>query len=269
MGYLKILRPLNCSITFVSVCVGAWIGRSILFSPALILAAMVGFVVCAFGNIVNDLFDIRIDTVNNPERPLIKKTVSRPVVIALGIYFFILAFLFGLSLGTAPFIIIVTTLITLMSYAWVLKKTPAANVVVSLLTGLSFILGGMVTKNPLCLFPFVFSFFIHLARELVKDIIDRQGDEPFGVRSIPIVYGNKKACTLSALSLILLCMIIPIPFIFRILGFWYLLLIVVGVLPLMVYTSVKLLRCPQVEDLIKYSRYMKFVMTVGLVAMIL
>lgn len=268
MGYLKILRPLNCSITFVSVCVGAWIGRSITFSPSLILAAMVGFVVCAFGNIVNDLFDMRIDAVNDPERPLIKKTVNRTVVIALAVYFFILAFLFGLSLGTGPFIIVLTTLIMLFAYAWRVKKTLAANVVVSLLTGLSFILGGIIARNPYCVYPFVFSFFIHLAREIVKDMIDKKGDEPFNVRSVPIVYGNKAACMVSASSLIVLCMLIPLPFIFRILDFWYLLVVLVGALPIMVYTAVRLLRCPPVKELPKYSRYMKIVMAAGLIAMV-
>jgi geranylgeranylglycerol-phosphate geranylgeranyltransferase len=268
MGYLKILRPLNCSITFVSVCVGAWIGRAITFSPALILAAMVGFVVCAFGNIVNDLFDIPIDAVNNPQRPLIKKTVNRTVVIALAVYFFILAFIFGLSLGIAPFIIILITLIMLFLYAWAVKKTLAANVAVALLTGLSFILGGVISKNPYCVYPFIFSFCIHLAREIVKDVIDKQGDEPFGVRSIPILYGNKNACLVSASSLIVLCMLIPLPFIFRILDIWYLLVVLVGALPITVFTAVKLLRVPPVNELTKYSQYMKIVMAVGLIAMI-
>jgi len=267
MGYVKILRPINCLITFVSVCVGAWVGTSISFSPALILAAMVGFVVCAYGNIVNDLFDIKIDASNNPDRPLIKKTVSKPVVIALAVYFFMLAFLFGLSLGAAPFIIILATLLALFLYAWVLKRTLAANIVVSILAGLSFILGGLVARNPLCIYPFVFSLFIHFAREIVKDLIDKQGDQRFSVRSIPIVYGDKKACRISALSLVILCIILPIPFILGNLGIWYMLIILVGALPACIYIAVRLLRCPPVEDLVKSSRHIKFVMAVGLIAM--
>lgn len=262
------MRPINCLITFISVCIGAWVGRSLFLSPALILAAMVGFVVCAFGNIINDLFDIKIDAINNPNRPLVKKTVSRSVVIALALYFVILAFLFGLSLGTAPFSVIILTIITLILYAWVLKKTRAANIVISLLTGCSFILGGLVAKNPFCVYPFIFSFFIHFSREIVKDLIDKQGDENFGVRSIPIVYGNKRACTFSALSLSVLCIILPIPFILGTLDIWYLLIVLIGAYPVCIYTAVRLLRCPPIEELVKSSRHLKIIMAIGLIAMI-
>lgn len=269
MGYLRIIRPVNCLITSFSVCVGAWIGNETFLSPALILAALIGFVVCAFGNLVNDLMDIRIDTINNPNRPLVKKTVSKTVVIALAIYFFICAFIFSLSLGIAPFIIVFGTLIMLFVYAWVLKKTLAANVVVSVLTGLSFVLGGVIAENLYCIFPFLFSFFIHMAREIIKDIIDIEGDKRFGVRSLSISFGNKRACKLSALCLVILCVILPIPFISGTLGFWYMVLVVLGALPLLVYTILKLLQCPPAADLIRLSRSIKIIMAIGLLAMIL
>jgi geranylgeranylglycerol-phosphate geranylgeranyltransferase len=269
MGYVKILRPINCIMTFASVCVGAWVGRPISFSPALILAAMIGFVVCAFGNITNDLFDIKIDRINNPDRPLVKGTVSKPVVIALAIYCFALAFLFGLSLGYVPFAIVTGTLVMLFAYAWILKKTIAANIVVSILTGLSFILGGLVAKNPHCMYPFIFSFFVHLPREIVKDLIDKQGDIRFGVRSIPIVCGNKKACMLGTISLAILCIILPVPFITRTLGFRYLVIVLLGALPVCIYMIIKLLRCPSVSDLIRQSQAIKLVMIIGLVAMVI
>jgi geranylgeranylglycerol-phosphate geranylgeranyltransferase len=269
MGYIKILRPLNCAITFISVCVGAWVGASVILSPALILAAMIGFVVCAFGNIVNDLFDITIDRVNNPGRPLVKGTVSKPVVIALAVYFFILAFLFALSLGTAPFIIVLATLVALFLYAWVLKKSLAANIVVSVLTGLSFVLGGLVVKNPACVYPFLFSFLIHLSREIIKDVIDKQGDQQCGVRSLPIVFGDKKACTISAFSLLALCIMLPIPFITRTLGIGYLLVVAIGAIPACVYMMIKISRCPPRPDLMRYSCRIKVVMAIGLIAMII
>jgi geranylgeranylglycerol-phosphate geranylgeranyltransferase len=269
MGYLKILRPINCIITFIAVCVGAWTGTSISLSPALILAAMVGFVVCAYGNIINDLFDIKIDLVNNPNRPLAKGTVSKPVVIVLAIYFFLLAFVFALSLGTAPFIIVLATLVSLFLYAWKLKKTLIANGVVSVLTSLSFLLGGLVAKNSYCVYPCLFSLAIHMSREIIKDIIDKPGDERFKVRSIPIVYGTKKACTISAIFLVVLCFMLLIPYIAGALGIGYLLVVAIGVLPGCVYIIIKMLQGPPLEDLTRYSRGIKIVMAIGLIAMII
>jgi 4-hydroxybenzoate polyprenyltransferase len=150
-----------------------------------------------------------------------------------------------------------------------LKKTPLANVVVSILTGFSFLLGGILTENPWCAYPFIFSILLHMPREIIKDIMDRPGDERFGVRSIPIVYGDKRAYTLSAFSLILFCALSPVPFFTGILGFGYLLVVAVGVLPVCIYLIFRLLRDPERIDLAHCSRGIKSVMAIGLIAMII
>ena len=70
MGYVTIIRPINCAITFVSVLVGAWITTGFIYTPQLILAGMIGFIVCAFGNIVNDLYDIEIENMKGEIKTL-------------------------------------------------------------------------------------------------------------------------------------------------------------------------------------------------------
>lgn len=268
MGYLIIIRPVNCIITFISVLVGAWIGRDILFSPPLILAGMIGFIVCAFGNIVNDLKDIEIDKINNPKRPLASGQADKKIISIIAIFFFVISVLFSISLGILPLLLVVGVLVLLSLYAIYFKRTVWGNVIVALITGLTFIFGGIIVKNPACIFPFFFSFFIHFAREIVKDVIDIEGDRTMGVISLPIVMGRERACNLSALSLGIICILLPLPFILKTLNFTYMAIVLIGAYPMVIYTILRLLKKPPKDELMKLSNLIKISMVVGLIAMV-
>lgn len=268
MGYLIIIRPVNCIITLISVLVGAWIGKNILFSPSLILAGMIGFIVCAFGNIVNDLKDIEIDKINNPKRPLASGQADKKIVSIIAIFLLVIAILFSSSLGILPLLLVVGVLVLLSLYAIHFKRTIWGNVIVALITGLTFIFGGIVAKNPACVFPFLFSFFIHFAREIVKDVIDIEGDRTMGVISLPIVMGTERACNLSALSLAILCIILPLPFILKTLNLVYMTIVLIVAYPMIIYTILKLFKKPLKDELQKLSNFTKIIMLVGLIAMI-
>ncbi|HEC78535.1 MAG TPA: hypothetical protein ENI34_05250 [candidate division WOR-3 bacterium] len=269
MGYITIIRPLNCFLTLISVLIGAWIGKNLLLPPRLILAGMIGFIVCAFGNVVNDLYDIDIDKLNNPERPLVKGTVKKNVVVMMAVFFLLLAGVFAFTLGTAPFILVLATLILLFLYALHFKKTIAANFFVSMMTGFSFLLGGLIVKNSVSVFPFIFSFFIHMPREIVKDIMDMKGDTEYGVISLPIRFGYERALVISALFLAVLCIILPVPYLMGILSIRYLLVILFGAYPIIFYSIFRFLKTPEQKELPKFSTLLKISMGVGVIAMII
>ncbi|HEY6625870.1 MAG TPA: UbiA family prenyltransferase, partial [Ignavibacteriaceae bacterium] len=74
---VKIVRPLNFLITFISVIVAAVIclpGYGIELN--VFLAALSASLVMASGNIINDIYDIDIDRVNKPSRPLPSGKIS-------------------------------------------------------------------------------------------------------------------------------------------------------------------------------------------------
>lgn len=268
MGYLKIMRPTNCIIAFTSVLVGAWIGRGIDFPPQLLLAGMIIFVVYAFGNIVNDLYDIEIDKINHPERPLPSGKVDKRIAQLLALFFFMIALFFSRSLGRTSFLLVLGMSILVFAYDIRLKKTIFGNAVVSVITGLGFILGGIVVGNPACIFPFIFSLFVHMPREIIKDIIDIKGDRRNDVVSLPILLGIKKSLNISALFLCILCILLPLPFITRTLHLRYLLIILVGAYPLLIYIIIHCLKTPQEHILTNLSKLLKISMVIGLVAMI-
>jgi geranylgeranylglycerol-phosphate geranylgeranyltransferase len=268
MGYLEIIWPLNCAITFISVLVGAWVGRGMVLSVPLILAGGAGFAACAFGNIVNDLLDVEIDRINDPRRPLPSGRARREWAIAIAAFFGLAGILTALPLGRNPLLLVFCALALLFLYAIYFKRTPAANPIVALVASLSFLLGGWTAGNNLCLVPFGFALLIHLPREIVKDVIDLEGDRPAGVRSLPIRFGTRKALVLSAILLGLLAVLLPLPYLLKILRFHYLVVVILGALPLFVFIIIKLLGKPDRPALIRLSALLKVVMGIGLVGFI-
>ena len=70
-GFFNIIRPLNCLITFIAIIVSGLICmKNNHISTNLFLAGLVGFLITAAGNSINDIIDIDIDRINRPNRPL-------------------------------------------------------------------------------------------------------------------------------------------------------------------------------------------------------
>jgi geranylgeranylglycerol-phosphate geranylgeranyltransferase len=269
VGYIRLVRPVNCVITFVSVLVGAWVGQSISWNWALASAAGIAFFICAFGNILNDLMDIGIDRINNPNRPLVsgkaRKNIALIIVIVIGIAALIAAFF----LGWKVFILVGATIAGLILYAMFLKKTVIGNFLVAVLAGLSFALGGLISANWHCVIPFIFALFIHVPREIIKDVLDIEGDRAAGAVSLPVTIGHEKAFMLGALCLILLCLAVPVPFFLKILNIAYLILVLVGSFPILIVVIVRLLKAPEHKELVFMSALLKIAMGVGLLGFIL
>lgn len=268
MVYITIMRPVNCIIAFFSVFIGAWIGNPVSMSPGLILAGLIGFAVCAYGNIINDIHDIEIDKINNPDRSLAsgKATVRGALILALTLL--LLSLFFSIRLGVLPFIIVTGAAGTLYMYARFIKKTLWANFVISLITGMGFLLGGVITHNLFSLFPYVFSFFIHMPREIIKDILDIEGDRSYRVISLPIHFSIQQALSLSALFIGILLVLLPLPFLLRILTVRYMIIVLIGAYPTLLYCFSLALRKPSKIQLKRMSLLYKLSMLVGLLAMV-
>jgi len=200
---LKLIRVLNCLMAMVGVYVGAFMTWSepVYYGPA--VAAMAAFFVCAVGNIVNDIADYEIDRINRPERVLVKGSVSRARAVNTAVVFGLAALVLALAVNTAVLISVVVALTLLLLYNFFLKKIPfVGNVVIALLSSLTFITGGLAVNYkwvfdlPGPLVPAVFAIFFHLVREIVKDVEDIDGDLKAGVNTLPQVIGVSKALLL-------------------------------------------------------------------------
>jgi len=259
----------NCIITSVSVLVGAWIARQVALSGALVIAALIGFTVCAFGNLINDIKDIEIDRINNPMRPLPAGKVKKNIIWFMAFACMVISSTVSFFLGRIPFIIVIAAIVMLIFYSVFLKKTVLGNITVALIAGLSFIFGGVIASNMLALIPAIFSILIHMPREIVKDVMDMKGDRMTGAATLPIMLGPPRAYIISAIFLGLLCLVLPIPYIAGMLGAAYMIIILAGAYPLLVYMIWLLLRKPPATTLPLISNLIKASMIVGLLAMII
>jgi geranylgeranylglycerol-phosphate geranylgeranyltransferase len=224
LEYLRLIRFVNCLLAAVGVAVGAWMtAPGSAYFPSLV-SALAAFLVCAAGNVVNDIVDVDIDRVNRPRRVLVRGVVSIAAAKRLALALNLLAFVLALCVGWAMAGLAMATILLLFAYNLRLKKTPlAGNAVVAALAGLTFITGG-VAADPVRAFdlpgplvPAVFAFFFHLVREIVKDVQDMEGDGPAGVRSLPHVAGVSKSLLLALMLFAILSLVTVIPVLAR----WY------------------------------------------------
>ncbi|MEO0155656.1 MAG: geranylgeranylglycerol-phosphate geranylgeranyltransferase [candidate division WOR-3 bacterium] len=262
MGLISIIRPINCFITFISVLCGAWVGKDIIINYRIFLAGIIGFMVCGYGNIINDIMDIEIDKINNPKRPLVSGKVKKNIAVFMAIFFSIIPLIVSFFLGLKPFFLVILTILLLLFYSMYFKKTLVANIVVAVTAGLSFIFGGFITDNIFSLIPAFFALLIHTPREIIKDIIDIKGDRAFGIVSLPIMYGEEKARQIALIFLIILLFLSPIPYALGFLNIRYLIIILFVAIPLIIFAMTKF------RNNILASNLLKIIMLAGLIAFI-
>ena len=180
-----------------------------------ILLVVSTVLLAAGGYMINDYYDVDIDSINKPDKVIVGERIPANTVLTaygiltalgclLGIY---LAFSIGklMVLGS----IHVFVAFSLWIYAAQLKKQLlVGNVRVALLSALSLLIVGLFEpefyRNIIILAPYaVFAFVLSLVREIIKDMEDLDGDERGQVKSLPVRFGIKRT-RLVVLVLILL-----------------------------------------------------------------
>ncbi|MGD1043888.1 MAG: geranylgeranylglycerol-phosphate geranylgeranyltransferase [Bacteroidota bacterium] len=206
-AYFQLSRPVNVIITFVSVPVACWIaGGTISSWLFILLAGMTGALVAAGANAINDAFDIDIDRINRPERPLPRGALTQYDARRMWLIVSITALGINLFLNPSAFLIVVLSIALLYFYSARLKRTVlVGNLIIGLMTGMAFIYGGaMVGRMERAVIPAIFAFLVNLARELLKDVEDMEGDRREHAVTLPIKYGVIPALVLATASLLVL-----------------------------------------------------------------
>ncbi len=227
MNYIKLIRPVNLLIIAITMylfrfcLVAASPYKLFYINPVLSnvefsLLVFATLFIAAGGYVINDIFDAEIDLINRPGKVVINNTVNETsaynfykILCLLGIVCTLLIAYFtkNFRLSTLPIIIMVI----LNFYAHTFKKQLiVGNLMIALCTSFTIILialfesGGTskISTNEsyvrsgiaiAALVYGVFAFLTTFLRELVKDIEDKAGDEQYGCRTIPIVFGIKGA----------------------------------------------------------------------------
>jgi geranylgeranylglycerol-phosphate geranylgeranyltransferase len=170
------------------------------------LAALTGALVTAGANAINDSFDIEIDRINRPNRPLPLGVLTQRHAQQMWFIVSVTAICINVCTNPLALLIVVFAVVLLYYYSARLKRTiVAGNVVVGFMTGMTFIYGGAIVGHIERAFvPAVFAFLVNFAREVVKDVEDIEGDRKEHAVTLPVKYGIRPALILASLLLLTL-----------------------------------------------------------------
>jgi geranylgeranylglycerol-phosphate geranylgeranyltransferase len=245
--YLKLMRSGNCAMAGIAAIVGVFIAYTIVaanipaFSSYLVTfptldaikVFLVVFLITGAGNAINDYFDIEIDRINKPERPI----PSGKIGLRKALYFSLVLFAIGTLLAatinlTCGAIAFVNSLL-LIYYASTLKRTALlGNIAVGYLTGSTFLFGGAVffeqggIEGVIILF--LLASLATIAREIVKDIEDIEGDKEDGACTLPILIGAKKAAYIASFIGLIAVLASPLPYIQSLMSIRYLFIVAIA-----------------------------------------
>ncbi len=271
-NYFYLIRPINCLITFLTVLVGGIvIADSTYELKVLLLASISASLIAAGGNVINDIYDIELDKIVHPERPLPAGSIS--VTFAKYFYFGlnIVSLFFISQTNYLLFLISLIVIVLLFFYARLFKKKfLLSNLTIAFLTGLTFVFAGVAVNNfEMSLIPASFAFLINLIREIVKDTEDLEGDIKFGINSIPNVLGLHKTKLIIRVLILVLIIITVLPFIFNMYKIEYFVVIMIIVNPLLIYSGKLFFQHKNNYEIKKVSRLLKLNMIIGLLAIYL
>ena len=148
MNYLKLIRWPNCLISALTVICGAFLLPELPPTKSILLAVVSAFGLTAFGNIDNDLADLKADRINHPRRSLSSGKIKRHTAIILSIFFAMLSMTTSLLLNFRCFLIVLSAVILLLAYNHNLKKVPLlSNIIIAVISGMAFIYAGYLSNS--------------------------------------------------------------------------------------------------------------------------
>jgi len=263
--YLEIIRPGNAVMAVIAVLLMAVISGVFTFN--VLIACAVVFIINGAGNVVNDYFDHRIDVINKPHRPIPSGRVSLRVAGFYSLALLLIGTLLAFSLGLLPGLIALITSLLMVYYAYRLKKKLLiGNFVISFLTGLSFVFGGVVVGEiTASIYLGFYPFLTTMMREIVKDMEDIKGDQEEGAKTLPLVYGMKTSAVVAASFMILASVTSPVLYFMGILTIFYLPVLLIAIV-IFLSGAASILKDRSIENAAKVSGRIKIGMIVTLLA---
>jgi geranylgeranylglycerol-phosphate geranylgeranyltransferase len=216
-GAIRIIRPELPLAAGMCVVLGELLALG-KFPPvrSALSGLALGFFLSSSAMIFNDYFDLEVDRINSPERPLPSGLLTPQEAITLGILTALVSL--GIAWSFHPFVAVLTLVVWLLGflYNWKLKAAGLwGNLIVAVNVALTFIMGGIAVGQPWNKFVLAFgliAFFFDLAEEIAGDAMDAEGDRKRASRSIAILKGKRTALNISAalFGLVILSTFFPV-----------------------------------------------------------
>ncbi len=271
VALLAINRPVNLVIVFSTVAVGAAIAGGQIGQSALWLAALSASLIAGGANTINDVYDLDIDRINKPSRPLPSGKLSVRQARWVALLELAGGVLLGWSISLPGGLTAVAFALLLFEYARRWKRSVLiGNLLVSLSTAAAFVYGALAVGRPReSLWPALLAFFFHLAREIIKDMEDVPGDRLHQAFTLPVKYGERPAIALVWTAFTLLVAISLWPYLLGKYSARYMTIMAAGVYPVLAYTLWQLKPGAGPGRLHRLSTLLKLDMVIGLLAIYL
>jgi len=204
-GFSRLIRPTNILPTIVLGTTGGWMMNpnllQLIKSRSFIAANMVVLFIMSNSMILNDIFDMSIDKLNNPTRPLVTGEVTIKESVGMSMLLFAMSELLNFKYIPNHLRIIphIANLIIVL-YTPILKRIPLVKnlscaflvSITVLFTGLSIGTNDIMISSKIILLSLVTQLIFSgsLYNELLLDITDISGDKQNGIYTIPVLFGE-------------------------------------------------------------------------------
>lgn len=202
-AYWELCRPFTLLAPFIgffSFALVAWTQQDnslLYFLPKILIGALSAATLNAASNIINQYFDLQIDRINKPTRPLPAGRISIFSAWVFCIILYILSFSSAYYVGTQFFFIVLFTAFVTYAYSGPPFRTKRswllANLTIAIPRGCLLVVAGWTAVGNVWdiepwLLGGIFGLYI-LGAATTKDFADIEGDKDGGCITLPIKFG--------------------------------------------------------------------------------
>ena len=266
--YIDIIRPLNCLMIVFTVLLSVSIGYAstgtVIIYFDVIIAIITTFLIFSGGNIINDYFDVEVDKINRPNRPIPSGKISKKTAYGLAITFFLIAGGLSTLLNAYAIIIVWVNIFFVYLYSKIKEKTPYGSLFVGYFVGSAFLFGGVISNIAslkILGILALLAFLSNVAREITKDIEDVDGDK-YKKTTLATYYDDRTAGAVASVLLFITIIIsvLPAPY----MNEYYIYIIAVADM-LFAYSAYRMISKPK-EHASEMQKFEKIAMIVALIA---
>ncbi|MEM2041269.1 MAG: geranylgeranylglycerol-phosphate geranylgeranyltransferase [Nitrososphaerota archaeon] len=271
--YLSMSRPPNGLLMFLAVVVGSYVAsRSLPQLLELSLSFITAYCLNGSSMVINDIIDKEVDKINDPLRPIPSGRISVKAAIIYGGFLGLAGLFASCITGIGTLIVAIIFYAIANAYnVWLKPLGIIGNVAVSLAVVAPFLYGSVLMLGTISMKVLILgllAFLANMGREVIKGMVDIEGDALRGVASIARIYGSRKAAVIGAGFILTAVILSPLPTFLGMLGWTYLLLVCFADIGF-VYSAIKILLNPTHVKARKVKRELLAWMSIALIAFII
>jgi len=231
VAIIEASRPLLWLFSITSAFCGMFMAVKGLPPIPLLLIVSIGVGPCitAAINLFNAVFDVEVDKMSKPKRPLPSGRIGTSSVLASSLLLYFFGLVIAFILGFIPFLLtlIGVAVSILYSVPWIKIKAKGGLSNFALAFGYTAIcfLGGWSIFRSILEFPWLILAFVTLqvtGANVVKDFVDYEADKKFNIGTLPARYGVEKSIVLISPLIVGIYLLIPLLCFLRSLAWAYL-----------------------------------------------